>query len=229
MINCIVIDDEPLALAQLEQYVNKTPTLNLKASFDNALDALSYLKDNKVELLFVDINMPKLSGLEFVEALSFDVKVVFVTAYREYALEGFAVDAADYLLKPLSYAAFLKSVEKVSQRYFNLAKIDAGDKDFMFVRSEYRSVRVDFEEILYIESKKEYLDIVLLSGKVITTHGSLGAMSKKLPKDKFLRVHRSYTVNLKQVKVIERGCIVFDKLYIPISETAKDVVTQLLG
>lgn len=228
MIKCIVIDDEPLALQQLEQYATKTPILELKGSFDNANDALAFLHENSVDLLFVDINMPQISGLEFVEALPFNIKVIFVTAYREYAIEGFALDAADYLLKPISYGAFIKSVEKVNKRYFATTTPPQTDKDYIFVRSGYRSVRVNFCEIEYIESKREYLDIVLVSGEVITTHGALNSIAEKFPKNKFIRVHRSFIVNLDQIRVVERNSIVFGKLYIPISEQSKDIITDYI-
>ncbi len=229
MISCIVIDDEPLALQQIEQYVNDTPILELRGSFDSAAKALDFLRQNSVDLLFVDINMPRISGLEFVEALPFDVKVIFVTAYREYALEGFALDAADYLLKPLSYASFLKSVEKVHNRYFNRTILEKCDRDYIFLRSGYRTVRVNFSDILYVESKREYLDIVLSSGEVITTHGSLGSMEDKLPQDKFIRVHRSFIVNLDEVKVLERSSIVFGKQYIPVNEQARELIAKFVS
>lgn len=234
MISCIVIDDEPLALQQLEQYVAKTPILELKGSFDSAIDALEFLRNNSIDLLFIDINMPQITGLEFVEALPFQAKVIFVTAYREYALEGFALDAADYLLKPLSYASFLKAVEKADRRYFTAPSTPTEnaatnmDKDYIFVRSEYRSVRINFSEIQYIESKREYLDIVLTNGEVVTTHGTLNSISDKLPQDKFIRVHRSFIVNLDQVRVIERNTILFGKLHIPISEQSREIIQQYI-
>ncbi|MFI3239109.1 MAG: LytTR family DNA-binding domain-containing protein [Bacteroidales bacterium] len=230
MISCIVIDDEPLALQQLEQYVAKTPILELKGSFDNAIDALAFLRDNSVDLLFVDINMPKITGLEFVEALPFNCKVIFITAYREYALEGFALDAADYLLKPLSYASFLKAVEKADRRYFTAPQHatvgDTYEKEYIFVRSEYRSVRINFSEIMYVESKREYLDIALTNGEIVTTHGTLNSIGDKLPQNKFIRVHRSFIVNLDQVRVIERNTILFGKLHIPISEQSREIIQK---
>ncbi len=161
MISCIVIDDEPLALQQLEQYVAETPILSLEGSFNSARKALEYLHESSVDLIFADINMPQISGLEFVKALPFDVKVIFVTAHREFALEGFALDAADYLLKPLSYGAFLKSVEKINNRYFNRTAAEHNDRLYTFVRTGNKTVRINFSDILYIESKREYLDIVL--------------------------------------------------------------------
>ncbi|MFI3248463.1 MAG: LytTR family DNA-binding domain-containing protein [Rikenellaceae bacterium] len=229
MISCIVIDDEPLALQQIEQYVSDTPILELKGSFNSATKALSFLHENSVDLIFVDINMPRISGLEFVEALPFDVKVIFVTAYREFAIEGFALDAADYLLKPLSYAAFLKSVEKVHNRYFNRTTHDRIDKEYTFVRSANRTVRVNFKEILYIESKREYLDIVLNTNEVVTIHGSLNSLLEKLPQDHFIKVHRSFIVNLEEIKLIERNCIIFGKQYIPVNEQARDEVMKFIN
>lgn len=229
MISCIILDDEPLALEQLEKYVKNTPILELKGVFDTTIDALSFLRENSVDLLFVDINMPHISGLEFVEALPFDIKVIFITAYREYALEGFALDAADYLLKPISYATFTKSVEKVYNRYFNRQECDTKDKDYMFIRSHRRLVRVNFCDIQYIESKKEYLDIVLSSSQVLTTHGTLQKVSDKLPSDTFIKVHRSFIVNLKQITVVERNAIIFGKQYIPITESAREIVMNYIN
>lgn len=228
MISCIVIDDEPFALQQMEQYVADTPILEYRGSFNSATKALEYLHGNSVDLLFVDINMPRISGLEFVEALPYDVKVIFVTAYREFALEGFALDAADYLLKPLSYAAFLKSVEKVHNRYFNRTMSDRSDREYTFLRSGSRTVRVNFRDILYIESKREYLDIVLNSDEVVTIHGSLSSILEKLPPDRFLKVHRSFIVNLDEVKLLERNSIVFGKQYIPVNEQARDVIMNFV-
>ncbi len=229
MISCIVIDDEPLALQQIEQYVERTPVLELKGSFDSAMSALDFLRQNSVDLLFVDINMPQITGLEFVEALPFDIKVIFVTAYREFALEGFSLDAADYLLKPLSYASFLKSVEKVHNRYFNRTADEKTDRDYIFLRSECRTVRVNFDDILYIESKREYLDIVLSNNEIITIHGSMASILEKLPQNQFVKVHRSFIVNLFEVKVIERNTIVFGKQHIPINDNAKDTIMKFIN
>ncbi len=229
MITCIVIDDEPLALQQLVQYVEGTPILELRGSFSSATKALEYLRDNSVDLLFVDINMPRISGLEFVDVLPFDVKVIFVTAHREFALEGFSLDAADYLLKPLSYSVFLKSVEKVHNRYFHRGAKERIDKDYTFLRSGNRTIRVNYDEIQYIESRREYLDIFLNNGEVITTLATLNSMLEKLPKENFIKVHRSFIVNLREVKVMERNSIIFGKQYIPINEQSREVVMDFVN
>ncbi len=229
MISCIVIDDEPLALQQIEQYVMDTPLLELRGSFNSATKALDFLRESSVDLLFVDINMPNISGLEFVNALPFDVKVIFVTAHREFALEGFALDAADYLLKPLSYAAFLKSVEKVNNRYFNRATMEHNDREYIFVRSGNRTVRVNFRDILYIESSRDYLDIHLASEEVVTIHGSLASLLERLPQDRFVKVHRSFIVNLESVTLLERNSIIFGKQYIPVNEQAREIVYRFVS
>ncbi len=229
MICCIIIDDEPLALQQLQQYVEETPLLTLCGSFHSATKALEYLRENSVDLIFVDINMPRISGIEFVEALHVEVKVIFVTAHREFALEGFSLDAADYILKPLSYAAFLKSVEKVHHRYFSATALDHSDKGYSFFRSGNRMVRVNFNEILYIESKREYLEMVLKNGEIVTTLGTISNMLAKLPPEHFVKVHRSFIVNLHEIKVLERNAIIFGKQHIPINDQAREMVMRFVN
>lgn len=229
MIHCIVIDDEPLAIQQMEHYINKTPSLELAGSFNSAIKAQEFLAKNTVDLFFVDINMPSISGLEFAKTVKAPSRIIFTTAYREHALEGFQLDAADYLLKPISYDAFLKSIEKVQSRYFSTTHNHQSENDFIFVRSNYQTIKIEFSTILYIESKREYLDIVLSTGETITTHSSLNLFTEKLPKDRFLRVHRSFTVNLTQIHTIERQCILFGKQHIPINDAAKARVMQYVG
>lgn len=234
MISCIVVDDEPLALQQLENYIKNTPFLELKGCFESSVEALTFLRTTTVDLLFVDINMPELTGFEFIEAIPFKAKVIFTTAYREYALEGFQVDAADYLLKPISYGAFYKSIEKIQHRYFNSETAPQStsatntEPNFIFVRSEYKSVRINIDEIQYIESKKEYLNITLNNSEPIVTHGSLNNIMEKLPSKSFMRVHRSYIVNLYAITIVERNNIVFGKVRIPISDSTKDAFQYFL-
>ena len=225
MISCINIDDEPLALKQIAKYIDKTPFLELKDSFESPLDAIVYLQKNKVDLLFVDINMPDLNGLDFVKSLDNPPKIIFTTAYSEYALEGFKVDALDYLLKPIDYPSFLKASLK-AEKWFNLQQPKTeelkGNDDFLFIKSEYKIVRVKIEDIKYIEGMREYIRIHLVNEKPIMTLLSMKAMEKQLENNDFMRVHRSYIVNLKKIATIERNRIVFDKVYIPISEQHKE-------
>lgn len=223
MLKCIAIDDEPLALRQIESYVEKTPYLDLIAKFDNAIPAVTFLQDHQVDLMFVDINMPDLSGMDFVKSLSNPPKVIFTTAYSEYALEGFKVDAADYLLKPISYSDFLKSTEKTKERFFSEPQAkDESTDDFLFVKSEYKLVRIDYADILYVESMREYVRIFIEGQKPVMTLMSMKKLMEILPVDRFMRVHRSFVVRLDKVSCIEKSRIIFDKVYIPISDQYKE-------
>ena len=226
MIRTIAIDDEPLALKQISGYIEKTPLLELAGAFDSALKAISILKAEKIDLLYVDINMPDLSGIDFVKSLDDPPMIVFVTAYSEYALEGFRVDAIDYLLKPVSYGDFLKSANKVKSWFDNHYNTPEGvrpAKDFLFIKSDYKILRINFDDIKYIEGMSEYIKIHLADSRPVMTLLSMKAIEEQLPSDKFMRVHRSYIVNLSKISAIERSRIIFDgKVYIPVSEQYKN-------
>ncbi len=225
-LKCLAIDDEPLALKQISSYIEKTLFLEVVSLCSSAFEAMEYLAGNEVDLMFVDINMPDLNGMDFVKSLPVKPQVIFTTAYSEYALEGFQVNALDYILKPVSYAAFLKSVNK-AKIWFELSKRQPEtlqtNKDSLFVKSEYKLVRIFLSEIKYIESSNEYILIHLTTGEPVSTLIRLKVMEEQLPPDVFMRVHRSFIVNLNQVKVIERNRIVFDnKVYIPVGDQYKD-------
>jgi two-component system LytT family response regulator len=225
MIRCLAIDDEPLALRQIADYIKKTPFLELTGQCESALDAIAVLEKVQVDLMFVDINMPDLSGLDFVKTLENPPKTVFVTAYSEYALEGFRVDALDYLLKPVSYVDFLRSANKIKLWFdTHIQKSDEvkSNKEFLFIKSEYKILRINFDDIKYIEGMNEYIKINLSADKPVMTLLSMKAIEEQLPADRFMRVHRSYIVNLSKISVIERSRIVFDgKVYIPVSDQYK--------
>jgi two-component system LytT family response regulator len=232
MISCINIDDEPLALKQIASYIEKTPFLELKASFESSIDALAYLQNNEVDLMFVDINMPDLNGMDFVKSLSNPPKIIFTTAYSEYALEGFKVDAIDYLLKPIDYAAFLKASNKAKGRFQSenpeKAQIEGNEK-FLFIKSEYKILRINLSDIKYIEGMREYVRIHLANEKPIMALMSMKKMEEFLPDVKFMRVHRSFIVSLDKITTIERNRIVFDKnTYIPVSEQFKSKFQKYL-
>lgn len=226
IIKCIAIDDEPLALKQIESYINKTPFLELVALCQSAFEAMECLKENDIDLMFVDINMPDLNGMDFVKSLSTKPQVIFTTAYSEYAMEGFQVDALDYILKPISYPVFLKAATKAKTWFdMNQKSVETiqTSPDFLFVKSEYKLIRIALADIKYIESANEYIQIHLVNDSPVTTLIRLKTMEEQLPKDRFMRVHRSFIVNLDQVKVIERNRIIFDqKVFIPIGEQYKD-------
>lgn len=231
MISCIAIDDEPLALRQIAGYIEKTPFLELAATFESALEALNFLNNNQVELMFVDIQMPDLSGMDLVKSLEVKPEIIFTTAFSEYAAEGFKVDALDYLLKPLDYITFLKAANK-AKLYLDRFKLGAEDlsssPDHLFIKSEYKIVRIDLDKILFIEGMREYVRIHLENAKPVMTLLSLKKIEQKLPSIRFMRVHRSYIVNLDKITIIEKSRIVFDKVYIPVSEQYKKVFQKFI-
>lgn len=232
-IKCIVIDDEPLALQQVAAYAQKLPYLQVVGQCASAFDALEVLEQQQVDLMFVDINMPDLNGLEFVKSLSQKPLLIFTTAYSEYALEGFKVDALDYLLKPFSFAEFSKAAAKARTQFELIQnapeKLESND-EFLFIKSEYKFLRVNLNDIEFIEGMKEYVRIHLTDQKPIMTLMSMKSFEAKLPSEKFMRVHRSYIVNLKKVKTVERFTIVFnDKNRIPISDNYKAKFQEFLN
>ena len=225
MIRCIAIDDEPLALQQIGGYITKTPFLELAGLCESAFQAIGLLEKTAVDLMFVDINMPDLTGIEFVKTLENPPKIVFITAYSEYALEGFRADAIDYLLKPISYGDFLKSANKVKSWFDTQSQNPAevrSNKDFLFIKSEYKILRINFDDIKYIEAMSEYIRIHLINAKPVMTLLSMKSIEDQLPQERFMRVHRSFIINLSRISVIERNRIVFDgSTYIPVSEQYK--------
>lgn len=231
-IRCIAVDDEPLALKQIGVYMERTPFFEIVALCSNAFDALPYARDGKVDLLFVDINMPDLNGMDFVKSLEHKLPVIFTTAYSEFAFEGFQVDALDYLLKPISYALFLKSANKAKAWFDMNQKIPETPpqiQDYLFVKAEHRLIRIHLADIKYIEGSNEYIIIHLLKDKPVTTLMRMKNIESELPENLFMRVHRSFIVNLSQVKVIERNRIIFDeKIYIPIGEQYKENFQKFL-
>jgi two-component system LytT family response regulator len=212
---CIVVDDEPLALKQLADYVSKTPSLELIAKCNNAFEALEMFSTAHVDAIFVDINMPEMSGLELVNSLPYEMKVVFTTAYSEYAVDSYKLDAIDYLLKPISYQNFLRAANKLSKAFEGESETDP----HFFVKSEGKLVKIVLKDIEYIESLNEYVKIKLVNDKSVVTLMSLKSLENRLSDSQFMRVHRSYIVNLSAVEVVERNRIIFsDKKSVPVSD-----------
>lgn len=232
MITTIAIDDEPLALQLVTGYIEKTPGLKMLGRFDNPIDAAEFLSDKTVDLIFVDIQMPDLSGIEFTRLLEKGPKVIFTTAYEKYALEGYKLEIVDYLLKPFSYEEFLVAIQKV-QRLMRLEqraaiKVDANN-EFLFLKSDYKIKRINFNDILYIEGLKDYVKVYTQNNpKPLLSLTSLKLLESKLPESKFMRVHRSFIVNLEKIDTIERSRIVFGKEYIPVSDQYKDRFQEYL-
>ncbi len=245
-ITCAIVDDEPLALSLLESYVNKTPFLTLKGKYSSAVQAMKGLQEEEVQLLFLDIQMPELTGLEFSKMVNERTRIIFTTAFSQYALEGYKVNALDYLLKPFSYADFLKAAQKAVQWFELVEKGGTAPAqtseapttgsstpppvDSIFVKSEYKLVQIMLNDILYIEGLKDYLKIYTADeSKPILSLMSMKSMEELLPSDRFMRVHRSYIVQVSKIKVIDRNRIVFGKTFIPISDSYKTVFNEYLN
>lgn len=224
-INCAIIDDEPLAAGLLKSYAEKTPFLHLIGTYGSALEAMKELRDNPAQLLFLDIQMPELSGIEFAKILPSETKIIFTTAFQQYAIESYKVNALDYLLKPVSYEDFLAAADKALE-WFNVEeKQQAYAKDrFMFVKSDYKLIRVSLDDILYIEGLKDYVRIYLEDGTRIMSLMNMKKLEDYLPSPEFLRTHRSYIVHMPKTQQIDRFRIVFGDQHIPISDSYKDEV-----
>ena len=228
-ITCAIIDDEPLAAGLLESYAKKTPYLDLKGIYNSAILAMKDLRDDPVQLLFLDVQMPELSGLEFAKILPRTTMVIFTTAFPQYAIEGYKVNAIDYLLKPISYEDFLRSADKALEWLSLSMKQDAYKRDrFMLVKIDYKLQRICLDDVLYIEGDKDYVSFVMKNGEKVSTMMSLKKLEYFLPKPEFLRTHRSYIVHMPEAQLIDRLRIVFGDVYIPISEHYKVAVEDFL-
>lgn len=234
-LRCCVVDDEPLASGLIASYISKTPFMELAGEFSSPKDAISIILDGDVDVIFLDINMPQLNGIEFAKIIPPSVRVIFTTAYDNYAVEGFRVNALDYLLKPISYDEFLAAGNKALQwAELNSRKQDAGqiesDPDYIIVKSEYKLIQIRIKDILYIEGLKDYVKIYTEgSEKSIMTLISMKILEHTLPDNKFMRVHRSYIVNLSKIRVIERNRIIFGKTAIPVSESYKQTFADYIS
>lgn len=242
MIKCLIIDDEPLAVVQLEKYVERVPFMECVASCTSATEALDVLSRGNVDVMFVDINMPDVDGVQLVRSLSNPPMVVFTTAYSEYALDGFRVNAVDYLLKPIGFDDFLKAANKVHDMYtlrnasVSLREADesvaAGGEngDSLFVKSDYRILRVPVNSIVYVESMSEYVRIFVDGQtKPIISLLSMKKIEEALPADCFMRVHRSYVVNLNKIKEVSKMRIIYDgDVYVPIGDMYKDTFFEYI-
>jgi DNA-binding LytR/AlgR family response regulator len=232
MITVIAIDDEPLALQLIVDYIQKTPDLMLVGQFENPLEAAQYISKNPIDIVFTDIQMPGLSGIQFTRSMVNGPVVIFTTAFDKYAIDGFKYDIADYLLKPFTYEEFLTSVHKAERMIRSITKPAdevLSNKDFLFLKSDYKIKRINFQNILYIEGLKEYVKVYTMhSDKPILSLSSLKILEIKLPADKFMRVHRSFIVNLEKIETIDRSRIVFGKKYIPIGDQYKEKFQEFL-
>lgn len=227
-LNCAIVDDEPLALGLLESYVDKTPFLEFAGKYSSAVQAMKELPGKHVDLLFLDIQMPELNGLEFSRMVDSSTRIVFTTAFGQYAIDGYKVNALDYLLKPISYVDFLQAANKALQ-WFELLQQPKEEIQSIFIKSDYKLVQIELNKILYIEGLKDYIKIYEEdSPKPILSLMSMKAMEDLLPSSRFMRVHRSYIVQKDKIRIIDRGRIVFGKNYIPVSDSYKQSFQDFL-
>lgn len=288
ILKCAIIDDEPLALGLMASYARKTPVLELCGTYSSAIEAMKSLPDNPVDLLFLDIQMPELNGLEFSRMVPENTRIIFTTAFEQYAIDGYRVNALDYLLKPISFADFSEAVNKAvswfsmkqkaeinsarqndiendinngyngkansSRNNINAAQTseklkdsdinaESNDKDsilkqenesangnYIYVKSDYKLIQIELDKILYIEGLKDYIKIYTEDNpRPVMSLVSMKAMEEKLPSDRFIRVHRSFIVQKKKIKIIDKGRIVFGKEYIPISDSYKQVLQNYVN
>ena len=226
ILTCAIIDDEPLAVDLLASYAKNTPTLELAGTYTSANSAIKKLHEEPVDILFLDIQMPELSGLEFAMVLPKSTKVIFTTAYNQYALESYKVNSIDYLVKPISYEMFLKSVEKALNYFEEIRKNDLlSEEQAIYVKSDYKLLRIPLDDILYIEGLKDYVSIHVESKEEpIPSLINMKRIMDFLPTPAFMRVHRSYIVNMQKIQSIDRNRIVIGEQFIPISESYKEEV-----
>lgn len=234
ILSCFIIDDEPLALGLIEGYVNKIPFLKLTGKFHSAVEATQAVRETPPDVVFLDIQMAELNGMEFAKIVPEHSRIIFTTAFQQYALESYKVNALDYLLKPFSYSDFLQAANKALQwfemnRKESVEKSGTEKKDTIFIKADYKILQIDIKDILYVEGLKDYVKIYLENNpKSIVSHITMKAMEEMLPSDCFMRVHRSYIVNTEKIKEIEHNRIVFGKVRVPISDSYKEAFQRFL-
>lgn len=232
-INCLVVDDEPVAREVLENHLEKISTIRVLASCKNAMEAFDVINSQAVDLIFLDINMPEISGLSFARSMTKDIKVIFTTAYRDYAVDGFDLKAVDYLLKPISFERLLQAVQKYyhesrSRIVDSVEKIQEDKDDSVFVRADRKMVKVNFREIIYVESVSDYIRIHMVNKKVLVTRETLSNIEARLPREDFIRTHRSFIVSKSRIESFTSDTIGIGKHEIPISRSYRDEVLARL-
>ncbi|SNR73919.1 LytR/AlgR family response regulator transcription factor [Lutibacter flavus] len=219
IIRCIIIDDEPLAISVIKNHLSEFQNIELIATFNTAISALQTIEENEIDVIFLDINMPKMSGLEFLRTISVKPHIVITTAYREFAVESFDLDVLDYLVKPIPFGRFLKAINKIQAR-INLEKekltdIVIKEEPFIFLKVNKKMMKIKLNDILYIESLKDYIKVFTRIENYLV-HKSMTSISEELPSDNFLRIHRSFTIAINKITSVEGNTVEIDKKRIPI-------------
>lgn len=224
-INCVAIDDEPLALLVIEKLVKKYPVLNMTATFDDAISGVEFLRQHQIDLLFIDINMPDVSGIDLVRSLTEKPMIIFVTAHKDFAIESYELDALDYLLKPVSEDRFDKAISKAIE-FYSYKHTKPENEDVLFVRAEYQLVKIKLSDIEYIESMEDYCRIHVVNGKATMTLMALKTLAEKLPPSKFRRIHRSYIVSLDKIKSVVNKKVKLATVELPVSNSYISSITE---
>ncbi|WP_298756943.1 LytTR family DNA-binding domain-containing protein [uncultured Psychroserpens sp.] len=229
-INCLIVDDEAIAREIIETHLSNIENIHVQASCSSAIEAFNYISNHTIDLVFLDINMPEISGISFAKSINTDIKVIFTTAYRDYAVEGFELKAVDYLLKPISFERLQKAIHNYFEIYGKMEEKTAPtveESNFMFVRSERKMIKIDYDDIIFIESYSDYLKIHL-DDKIIVTRETISAIEAKLPKLQFLRIHRSYIISINSIQSFTNEHITISNQSLPISRSyKKDVLAHL--
>ena len=223
LLKCVVVDDEPMAIEILAGFIEKTPNLELIKSCKNAAEAIVFMQNHQVDVYFLDINIPEITGLSLAKIIDKKAQIIFTTAYRDYAIEGFELNIVDYLLKPIAFDRFLQAVQKI-----NPIKTSIESNEFMFVRADRKMIKIDFNAILYIESLSDYVKIIT-QNKIIVTRETISNLAEKLPQKEFIRIHRSFIVAFKNIDSYTNEFIEVNNKALPISRSFKESVLQKLA
>lgn len=218
MTKCIIIDDEPLAIKLLSSYVEKIDELSLLESFSNPIEAINYIKQNEVNLIFLDIQMPELNGMDFAKLVDQNTKIIFTTAYPDYAVEGFELKALDYLVKPISFPRFAASVDRIKSSSQSIPSTKLEEANHIFVKTEYRLQRLNLDDIYYLKGMGDYCQIVYKEGQIMTLE-NMKSLEQRMNPFKFVRIHKSYIVAIDQIEFVERNRVKLNDAYLPISAT----------
>lgn len=230
-LSCIVVDDEPLAIEQMAEYVSKVPFLELKGTFQRGLDAIMYLKSNKTDILFLDIQMDDINGIQLLKSVKDLPSVILTTAYDQYAIEGYSLEVSDYLLKPISFERFIKAVDRIYGKYVTQPgreENNTGD-NYIFVKADGKLIRINWEEILYIEGQRDYLKFHLTNNRRIMTLLNFRSIEEQLPAELFIRIHKSYIISALKIDSIGKVSVRIGEREIPIGESYKASLTAFLG
>lgn len=227
ILNCIVVDDDEMSRKVVAHFIEKTKTLQLSRDFSNAIDALKYLDEEHVDMIFLDVQMPEMSGMEFINALEKDIEIILITSEEKYAVEAFEKKVTDYLVKPIEYGRFLQAAQE-AERNVSVKRAETTSRDEFYVRTDSKIVRIPFHKIMFVEALADYV-IIQTDSKKYIVHFTMKGIANRLPESEFVRTHRSYIVNLDRIELLEDNSVVMGDKYIPIGASYKDALLDRLN